>query len=53
MHPTIGTSARDHQVILQTEFFDERHSVWMWLSLAVMLAGLALVMPRKHERAAE
>ena len=33
--------------------FDERHSVWIWLSLAVMLAGLALVMPRKHERAAE
>ena len=33
--------------------FDERHSVWIWLSLAVMLAGLALVRPRKHERAAE
>ena len=33
--------------------FDERHSVWIWLSLAVMLAGLALVLPRKHERAAE
>ncbi len=32
--------------------FDERHSVWIWLSLAVMLAGLALVRPRKHERAA-
>ena len=33
--------------------FDERHSVWIWLSLAVMLAGLAMVRPRKHERAAE
>ncbi len=32
--------------------FDERHSVWIWLSLAVMLVGLALVMPRKHARAA-
>jgi drug/metabolite transporter (DMT)-like permease len=33
--------------------FDERHSVWIWLSLAAMLAGLALIRPRKHERAAE
>ncbi len=33
--------------------FDERHSVWIWLSLTAMLAGLALIRPRKHERAAE
>lgn len=33
--------------------FGERHSVWIWLSLAVMLAGLTLIRPRKHERAAD
>ncbi|MCZ6859704.1 MAG: EamA/RhaT family transporter, partial [Alphaproteobacteria bacterium] len=31
--------------------FGERHSPWIWLSLALMLAGLALVTPRKRERA--
>ena len=30
--------------------FGERHSPWIWLSLALMLAGLALVTPRKRER---
>lgn len=30
--------------------FDERHSPWIWLSLSLMLAGLALVTPRKRER---
>jgi len=33
--------------------FDERHSVWVWLSLIIMLAGLTLVRPRKHERTQE
>jgi drug/metabolite transporter (DMT)-like permease len=28
--------------------FGERHSPWIWLSLALMLAGLALVTPRKR-----
>lgn len=27
--------------------FDEKHSYWIWISLAVMLAALALVRPRK------
>ena len=27
--------------------FGERHSLWIWAALAVMLAGLALVTPRK------
>lgn len=31
--------------------FGERHSTWIWLSLVLMLAGLALVTPRKRERA--
>ncbi|MHA1152938.1 MAG: DMT family transporter [Alphaproteobacteria bacterium] len=30
--------------------FGERHSPWIWLSLALMLAGLALVAPRKRKR---
>ena len=30
--------------------FGERHSPWIWLSLALMLAGLALVTPRRRER---
>ena len=30
--------------------FGERHSPWIWLSLALMLAGLALVTPRKRKR---
>jgi drug/metabolite transporter (DMT)-like permease len=33
--------------------FGERHSVWIWLSLFVMMIGFALVMPRRHKRAAE
>lgn len=33
--------------------FGERHSVWIWLSLIVMLIGLALVMPRRHKHTAE
>jgi drug/metabolite transporter (DMT)-like permease len=33
--------------------FGERHSSWIWLSLALMLAGLALVAPRKRARASE
>lgn len=32
--------------------FGERHSVWIWLSLVVMLIGLALVLPKRHKRAA-
>ena len=32
--------------------FGERHSSWIWLSLAMMLAGLALVTPRKRVRPA-
>ncbi len=28
--------------------FDERHSLWVWLSLIMMMAGLALVTPRKR-----
>lgn len=28
--------------------FGERHSLWIWAALAVMLAGLALVTPRRH-----
>ncbi len=31
--------------------FDEKHSAWIWASLVVMLAALALVTPRKTERA--
>lgn len=31
--------------------FDEQHSNWIWASLAVMLAALALVTPRKTEKA--
>jgi drug/metabolite transporter (DMT)-like permease len=27
--------------------FGERHSLWIWLSLIVMLAGLSLVAPRE------
>ena len=27
--------------------FDEQHSVWIWASLAIMMAALALVSPRK------
>ena len=27
--------------------FDEKHSYWIWVSLAIMLAALALVRPRK------
>lgn len=30
--------------------FDERHSMWIWISLALMLAGLILVTPRKKSR---
>ncbi len=30
--------------------FGERHSSWIWLSLALMLAGLALVTPRRRAR---
>ena len=30
--------------------FAEHHSVWIWLSLIVMLVGLALVTPRKRPR---
>jgi drug/metabolite transporter (DMT)-like permease len=30
--------------------FGERHSSWIWLSLALMLAGLALVTPRKRAK---
>ncbi len=40
-------------VIWGMVIFGERHSVWIWLSLFVMLIGLALVMPRRHKRAAE
>jgi hypothetical protein len=29
--------------------FGEAHSYWVWLSLAVMLVGLAMVTPRKAE----
>lgn len=31
--------------------FDEQHSVWVWASLALMLMALALVTPRKTEKA--
>jgi drug/metabolite transporter (DMT)-like permease len=27
--------------------FDEKHSLWIWVSLAIMLAALALIRPRK------
>ena len=40
-------------VIWGMVIFGERHSVWIWLSLIVMLIGLALVLPRRHKRAAE
>ncbi len=32
--------------------FGDKHSVWIWLSLATMMAGLALVTPREKERSA-
>ena len=28
--------------------FEEQHSIWVWLSLATMLTGLALIRPRKR-----
>ncbi len=28
-------------------FFDENHSLWVWLALVLMLAGMALVTPRQ------
>ena len=31
--------------------FDEQHSVWVWLSLAFILTGLALVRPKRRDRA--
>lgn len=31
--------------------FDERHSVWVWLSLASILIGLTLIRPRKYKEA--
>ena len=30
--------------------FDERHSIWIWASLAIMMAALALVSPRKEQK---
>jgi drug/metabolite transporter (DMT)-like permease len=33
--------------------FGERHSPWIWLSLALMLAGLALVTPRGRKKGAD
>ena len=33
--------------------FGERHSLWIWISLVVMLIGLALVTPRKHKHRAD
>lgn len=31
--------------------FDEQHSTWIWASLTIMLAALALVTPRRHAEA--
>jgi len=31
--------------------FDEHHSIWVWLSLACILTGLALIRPRKRKQA--
>ena len=31
--------------------FNEQHSVWVWLSLAFILTGLALVRPKRRKRA--
>lgn len=33
--------------------FDERHSVWVWLSVACILAGLTLIRPRRRTQAAD
>jgi drug/metabolite transporter (DMT)-like permease len=33
--------------------FDEHHSFWVWLSLACILTGLALIRPRPHSGATE
>lgn len=35
-------------VFLGMTVLGERHSVWVWLSLALMLAGLSLVSPRRR-----
>jgi drug/metabolite transporter (DMT)-like permease len=40
--------AQGAQLIVQRFFFGEEHSYWVWLSLIVMLAGLAMVTPRKR-----
>ena len=32
-------------------FFNESHSAWVWAALILMLAGMALVTPRKHSGA--
>ena len=34
-------------VLLGMVLFGERHSLWVWTALAVMVAGLALVQPRR------
>jgi hypothetical protein len=31
--------------------FHEEHSLWVWLSVLMMLTGLALVTPRNREEA--
>ena len=34
-------------VIWGMVIFSERHTIWVWISIAVLIAGLALVSPRK------
>ncbi len=33
--------------------FDEKHSAWVWLSLACILTGLTLIRPRRRKKAAD
>ena len=40
-------------VALGIIIFDEQHSVWVWLSLALILTGLAFVRPRRRKQAEE
>ena len=35
-------------VLLGMAFYDERHSLWVWAALVLMMIGLALVKPREN-----
>ena len=35
-------------VLLGMAFYDERHSIWVWAALALMMVGLSLVKPEER-----